>query len=103
VSRAEIDCPRDLNPYDATVYEKAVGNFERLRQEAPLVVEDTPSLYVYRLRMDDVTQTGVAACYSLDEYEPRRDQEARTHAAGQRGRPDQALARVCVRRPVPSF
>ena len=69
VSRAEIDCRRDVNPYDATVYEKAVWNFERLTQEAPLVVEEAPSLYVYRLRMGDVTQTGVAACYSLDEYE----------------------------------
>jgi uncharacterized protein (DUF1015 family) len=69
VSRAEIDCPGDLNPYDARVYEQAVRNFERLRHDAPLVVEDTPSLYVYRLRMGDVTQTGVAGCYSLDEYD----------------------------------
>jgi uncharacterized protein (DUF1015 family) len=69
VSRAEIDCPRDVNPYDASVYEKAVWNFERLTQDAPLVVEETPSLYVYRLQMGDVTQTGVAACYSLEEYE----------------------------------
>jgi uncharacterized protein (DUF1015 family) len=69
VSRAEIDCPRDLNPYDKAVYEKAVWNFERLTQDAPLVVEERPSLYVYRLRMGDVTQTGVAAGFSLDEYD----------------------------------
>jgi uncharacterized protein (DUF1015 family) len=69
VSRAEIDCPGDLNPYDARVYEQAVWNFERLRQDAPLVVEDAASLYVYRLRMGDVTQTGVAGGYSLDEYD----------------------------------
>jgi uncharacterized protein (DUF1015 family) len=69
VSRAEIDCPRDANPYSDAVYAKAVSNFERLKAEAPLVVEDTPSLYVYRLRMGAVTQTGVAACFSLDEYD----------------------------------
>jgi uncharacterized protein (DUF1015 family) len=69
VSRAEIDCPRDIDPYSDTVYTTAVENFDRLKREAPLVVEDTASLYVYRLRMGEVTQTGVAACFSLDEYD----------------------------------
>jgi uncharacterized protein (DUF1015 family) len=69
VSRAEIDCPPGLDPYARAVYERAVWNFERLKQDAPMVVEDRPSLYVYRLQMGGVTQTGVAACFSIDEYE----------------------------------
>jgi uncharacterized protein (DUF1015 family) len=69
VSRAEIDCPAGADPHSDTVYAKAVTNFERLKDAAPLLVEDTPSLYVYRLRMGAVTQTGVAACCSLDEYD----------------------------------
>jgi len=69
VSRAEIDCPVDADPYGDTVYAKAVTNFERLKDDAPLLVEDAPSLYVYRLRMGTVTQTGIAACFSLDEYD----------------------------------
>lgn len=69
VSRAEIDCPPGLDPYAPAVYEKAVWNLERLKQDAPMVVEDRPSLYVYRLRMGDAAQTGIAACFSLDEYE----------------------------------
>lgn len=69
VSRAEIDLPPGTPPYDATVYAKAVENFSRLRADAPLVMEDVPSLYVYRLRMADHAQTGVAACFSLDEYD----------------------------------
>ena len=69
VSRAEIDCPPDADPYGDTVYAKAVANFERLKQDAPLLVEDTASLYVYRLRMGGVTQTGIAAGFSLDEYD----------------------------------
>ena len=68
VTRAEIDLPAETNPYDARVYEQAVRNFEALKREAPLVIEDEPSLYVYRLRMGDHTQTGVAGCFSLDEY-----------------------------------
>ncbi|HLG55762.1 MAG TPA: DUF1015 family protein [Vicinamibacterales bacterium] len=69
VSRAEIDLPRDANPYSDVVYAKAQANLQRLKTDAPLIMEDAPSLYVYRLRMGAVSQTGVAACYSLDEYE----------------------------------
>ncbi len=69
VSRAEIDCPRDADPYSDAIYAKAIENFERLKKEAPLVVEEAASLYAYRLQMGDVTQTGVAACFSLDEYD----------------------------------
>ena len=83
-------CPRDGDPYSETVYAKAVENFDRLKREAPLVVEDTASLYVYRLRMGEVTQTGVAACFSLDEYDRDVDQETRADAAGQGGRPHAA-------------
>jgi uncharacterized protein (DUF1015 family) len=69
VSRAEIDLPPAANPYADTVYAKAVANFAKLKAEAPLVLEDTPRLYVYRLRMGSHEQTGVAAGFSLDEYE----------------------------------
>jgi uncharacterized protein (DUF1015 family) len=69
VSRAEIELPAETNPYSDAVYETAVRNFERLRREAPLVLEDDASLYFYRLRMGTHEQTGLAACYSMDEYE----------------------------------
>jgi uncharacterized protein (DUF1015 family) len=69
VSRAEIDLPADTNPYADVVYAKAVENFEALKRNAPLVQEDTPSLYVYRLRMGDHVQTGVAGTFSIDEYD----------------------------------
>ena len=69
VSRAEIDLPESVNPYSDEVYARAVGNFVGLRNAAPLVVEDTPSLYVYRLRMGTHVQTGIAGTFSVDEYE----------------------------------
>src|SRR5260221_10634633 len=68
VSRAEIELPADANPYDAAVYERAAQNFKKLR-DAALVVEGEPSVDPYRLRMGDHTQTGVAACFSLGEYD----------------------------------
>ena len=68
VSRPEIECPPGTYIYSDEVYARAEHNFERLRRAAPLVVEDTPSVYVYRLHMGTHVQTGVAACYSVDEY-----------------------------------
>src|SRR3954467_136602 len=59
VSRAEIELPADTHPYADVVYATAVRNFERLRARAPLVQEDTPSLYFYKLRMGSHEQTGV--------------------------------------------
>ncbi len=69
VSRPEIDLPEATDPYSDAVYSKAVENFGKLAQEAPLVSEEEASLYVYRLRMDGREQTGVAGVYSLDEYD----------------------------------
>ena len=59
----------DTDPYAPAVYEMAARNFARLRAEAPLVQEATQSLYFYRLRMGTHEQTGLAACFSVDEYE----------------------------------
>ena len=69
VSRAEIDLPEGTNPHSEVVYAKAVENFDALKARAPLMLEDDPSLYVYRLRMGSHVQTGIAGCYSLEEYE----------------------------------
>src|SRR3970040_1014730 len=69
VTRSEIDLPDGTDPYSAQVYAKARENFDNLTQQAPLVVDDAPSLYLYRLRMGSHEQTGVAGCFSVDEYE----------------------------------
>ena len=72
VTRAEIGLPPDCDPHDSSVYEAARANLTRIQREAPLVVEAEASLYVYRLVSEDHVQTGVAGCYSLDEYESGR-------------------------------
>jgi uncharacterized protein (DUF1015 family) len=69
VTRSEIDLPPDTDPYSPRVYAKARENFEALRAAAPLVTEDTPALYFYRLRMGNHVQTGICGCFSVDEYE----------------------------------
>src|ERR1700741_3864279 len=69
VTRSEIDLPPATDPYAPQVYAKAKAQLAALRTSAPLVTEDEPSLYFYRLRMGGHEQTGIAACFSVDEYE----------------------------------
>jgi len=69
VTRSEIDLPPGTDPYSEQVYVRARENFAALRERAPMLQEDAPSLYFYRLRMGGHEQTGVAACFSIDEYE----------------------------------
>src|SRR6476619_4632380 len=69
VTRAEIDLPADADPYSSEVYERAKANLATLRATAPLVVDEAPSLYFYRLKMGDHEQTGLAGCFSIEEYE----------------------------------
>ena len=69
VSRAEIDLPPNTDPYSDTVYRKAVENFAALKTQAPLVDEEAPSLYVYRLQMGRHVQSGIAGTFSIDEYD----------------------------------
>src|SRR3954471_21767061 len=51
VTRSEIDLPAGMPPYADEVYARATANLSRLRDAAPLVQDDEPSLYIYRLRM----------------------------------------------------
>jgi len=68
VSRAEIEAPPDADPYSQDVYDRAAANFERLKHQS-FELEDVASVYFYRLRMGTHEQTGIGACYSLDEYD----------------------------------
>jgi uncharacterized protein (DUF1015 family) len=68
VSRAEIDLPPGTDPYADAVYARAAANFEALKQSS-LVEEPRPAIYLYRLRMGQHEQIGVAAAYSVAEYQ----------------------------------
>jgi uncharacterized protein (DUF1015 family) len=127
VSRPEVDLPPDTDPHASTVYAAAASRFERLKQEAPFERDETPALYVYRLRMGAHEQSGVTGAYSLDDYEhdvikkherTRRDKEDdRTHhmlALGAQTGPvfltyrasaaiDEVVSRVSARSPLIDF
>ena len=69
VTRSEIDLPAGTNPYAPEVYEKARTNFAALRDRGSLVLDETAALYFYRLQMGSHEQTGIAGCFSVDDYD----------------------------------
>ena len=69
VSRPEVELPAGTDSHGDAVYDLAAKNFARLKDQAPLVVEDEASFYIYRLHMGTHVQSGVAACFSIDEYD----------------------------------
>ena len=89
VSRPEIDLPAGTDMHSDPVYRRAMENFAKLIKNCPLVTEESPSIYLYRLIMGEHEQIGVVACCAVDEYDQglirkhertRRDKEDdRTH------------------------
>jgi len=69
VSRAEIELDGKVNPYSKEVYQRAKENLEKLKKEVPLVIEEEPHFYLYRLIMDGREQTGITAVFSVDDYD----------------------------------
>ena len=68
VSRAELELCAGNDPYADEVYRRAAANFAALRERG-LQVENEASVYLYRLQMGGHVQTGLAACFSIDEYD----------------------------------
>lgn len=69
VSKPEIELEQGIDLYDAKVYAKAVKNFKRLSELAPLALDAEPNLYVYSLKMGEHVQVGVAGAASVQDYD----------------------------------
>jgi len=69
VTRSEIELPAEVDPYNKIVYEKARENLQRLINEAPLIKEAEPAFYIYRLIMGEQIQAGIAATFSVEDYD----------------------------------
>jgi uncharacterized protein (DUF1015 family) len=95
VSRPEIDLPDGTPSYSDQVYAKAAANFEKLTRECPLEVEETPSLYLYRLIMGEHEQIGVVACCAVDEYDAS---VIRKHERTRRDKEDDRTRHIMVLR-----
>jgi uncharacterized protein (DUF1015 family) len=69
ITRSEIDLPDDVSPYAKEVYMKAKENIDELKKSAPLIVDEEPQFYLYRLIMDGRSQVGIAATFAVDDYD----------------------------------
>ena len=69
IDRAETQFSSDVDTYDDRVYQKARELLEEMIESGQFVEEGEPCYYIYELTMDGRTQTGIAACASVDDYE----------------------------------
>lgn len=69
VTRSEIELDSNTDPYSPLVYKKAKENLQRLISQVPLIIDETEHFYLYRLIMDGRAQVGIAATFSVDDYD----------------------------------
>jgi uncharacterized protein (DUF1015 family) len=68
ITRSELELPDGTDPYSKEVYERARDNFIKLRKNAPLLQDEQPHYYLYRLKMGSQSQVGIAATFSVNDY-----------------------------------
>lgn len=69
IDRAETQLGDETDTYAPEVYQKAHDTLWEMVEEGSFVQEETNCYYVYELTMDGRTQTGLATCASIDDYE----------------------------------
>ena len=69
IDRPETAFPPDADMYAEEVYAHARRAFDERIVDGTFVQDETPCFYLYELTMDGRTQTGFAACCSIDDYE----------------------------------
>jgi len=68
ITRAEIDCPAGTDVHSATVYNKAVENFEVFQRKGWLSEDGEARFYIYAQTMNGRTQYGIVGAASCEDY-----------------------------------
>jgi len=68
VDKAEVDLDPSVGLYDASVYQKASENLQKMIKEGVLVKEEKPVFFIYREQMGKRIQAGIVGCASIDDY-----------------------------------
>ena len=68
IDRAETQFPDDVDTYDDRVYAKAAQMLKDWIEDGTFIRDNRECYYIYELTMDGRTQTGIAACASIDDY-----------------------------------
>src|SRR5699024_8946828 len=69
IIRPEIDLPEDTSFNHPDVYKKGAANLQRFIEEQILIQDDGPDAYLYQLKLNNHSQTGLFCCVSVDEYD----------------------------------
>ena len=68
IIKPEIDLAPEIDVHSQPVYDKAVENFKKFRDEGWLVQDDEEHLYIYAQTMDGRNQYGIVGCAAVDDY-----------------------------------
>ncbi len=68
VSKPEIDLPDVIDQYHDDVYKKASENFNSFMSKGVIKKETKSCYYIYRLKMGEHEQTGIAVAADVDAY-----------------------------------
>lgn len=68
VDRAETGFGSEVDTYAEEVYQRAAELLRKWIAEGRFIKEARPCYYLYELTMDGRSQTGIAACASIDDY-----------------------------------
>ena len=69
IDRAETQLADTVDMYAPEVYQKAHDTLWEMVENGSFVKEEKKCYYIYALTMNGRTQTGIAACASIDDYE----------------------------------
>jgi len=68
ITRAEIDLPEGTDIHSEAVYEKAVENYQKFKENGWLQQDDQPHYYIYAQTMDGRTQYGIVGAAAAQDY-----------------------------------
>jgi uncharacterized protein (DUF1015 family) len=69
ITKSEIDLPANIDVHSMEVYSKAKENLDAFISRHVLFSESKPCYYIYKLVMDEKSQTGLVCCSSVNDYE----------------------------------
>jgi uncharacterized protein (DUF1015 family) len=69
INKAELEFEAGADPYSEQVYRRGKDNLNRLYNDGIMIRDDKPAFYIYRITMNNRSQTGLAALTSVDEYD----------------------------------
>ncbi len=68
IIKPEIDLPPGVDVHAQEVYDRAVENFSRFRENGWLVQDEDDHLYIYAQTMNGKTQYGIVGCAAVEDY-----------------------------------